>query len=107
MADSNRDTLYRNKHTSTSEKSRKALLIQGVRDEEQMLAALFPPEQWNVVVAPDNQTALEIATSDKFDLEPVTKPSPDSKSEGHLDLQVYVPGFQALTMQPFTFIPPE
>lgn len=68
MADSNRDTLYRNKHTSTSEKSRKALLIQGVRDEEQMLAALFPPEQWNVVVAPDNQTALEIATSDKFDL---------------------------------------
>ena len=24
-----------------------------------------------------------------------------AKSEGHLDLQVYVPGFQALTMQPY------
>ena len=31
----------------------------------------------------------------------------EAKSEGHIDLQVYVPGFQALTMQPFTFIPPE
>jgi FtsP/CotA-like multicopper oxidase with cupredoxin domain len=30
-----------------------------------------------------------------------------AKSEGNLDLQVYVPGFQALTMQPFTFISAE
>jgi hypothetical protein len=30
-----------------------------------------------------------------------------AKTEGKLDLQVYVPGFQALTMQPFTFIPAE
>lgn len=30
-----------------------------------------------------------------------------AESEGHFDLEVYVPGFQALTMQPFTFIPAE
>jgi FtsP/CotA-like multicopper oxidase with cupredoxin domain len=30
-----------------------------------------------------------------------------AESEGHIDLEVYVPGFQALTMQPFTFIPAE
>jgi len=30
-----------------------------------------------------------------------------AESEGHLDLEVYVAGFQALTMQPFTFIPAE
>jgi|SRR5229473_2342520 len=27
------------------------------------------------------------------------------ENEGNLDLEVYVPAFQALTMQPFTFIP--
>jgi len=28
-----------------------------------------------------------------------------AESEGHVDMEVYAPGFQALTMQPFTFIP--
>jgi hypothetical protein len=30
-----------------------------------------------------------------------------AESEGNLDLEVKVPGFQALTMRPFTFIPAE
>ena len=68
MADSNCNFFVPNNHISAKEKSRKVLLIQGVQDEGQMLATLFPSEHWTVAFAPDNVTAFEIATSDKFDL---------------------------------------
>ena len=49
-------------------KTRNVLLIRGSSEMDQQLEELFDPDVWKISYAPDNRTALELATARAFDL---------------------------------------
>ena len=49
-------------------KTRNVLLIRGSTEMDQLLEKLFDPDVWKISYAQDNETALELATAEDFDL---------------------------------------
>jgi FtsP/CotA-like multicopper oxidase with cupredoxin domain len=98
-------------HTGTQYRFRFINITRNDMDLRVRLVRKDVPMQWKVVAkdgADLPQAQLKFSTAEMgVPVGSTCDVEYQAMSEGNLDLQVYVPGFQALTMQPFTFIPAE